>query len=98
VVAKLVAQGLVERVRSVKDARQLELSLTPEGRRLLRNAPNLAQDRLIGALKSMGGTQVAALARLLAEFVHAAGLSDQVPAMLFEEEGHLTRKPAARGR
>jgi MarR family transcriptional regulator, lower aerobic nicotinate degradation pathway regulator len=91
VVARLVERGLVQRSRSKKDARQLELSLTTKARQLLRRAPDLAQDQLIEAMQQMRAADVKDMARLLSMFVAKAGLSDEPAGMLFEEESKRGR-------
>src|SRR5262249_49808431 len=53
VVRRLVERGLVTRVRSVADARQLELSLAPDGRAMLKKAPAAATARLIEGLQKL---------------------------------------------
>src|SRR6476620_4898503 len=53
VVSKLVERGLVRRDSSAADARRLVLSLTAEGRALLRRAPGAAQERLIEAIERL---------------------------------------------
>src|ERR1700753_4266298 len=50
VVQRLVERGLVSRLRSGNDGRQIELGLTAPARKLVNKAPGAAQDRLIGAL------------------------------------------------
>jgi DNA-binding MarR family transcriptional regulator len=87
VVTKLVARGLVERVRSNRDARRLELSLTPAARRLLRRAPHAAQEKLIEGLGKMSKPHVKQLAHLLSAFTEAAGLLEEPVEMLFDDEG-----------
>src|SRR5689334_18040207 len=46
VVTRLVEQRLVERVRSERDARMVQLTLTPTGQRLANRAPDPPHDRL----------------------------------------------------
>lgn len=98
VVSRLVARGLVERLHSPADARRLELSLTSAGGKLLGKAPDAAQDRLLHAIEKMNRNDVKRLAKLLAEFVQMAGLHEQPPAMLFEEDpAKHSRKKTRKG-
>src|SRR5208337_3479810 len=47
VAQKLVDRKLIARSKSSGDGRRLDLSITPEGRKVLRSSPASAQDRLI---------------------------------------------------
>src|SRR5581483_3712391 len=53
VVSRLVERGLVARSSSAADARRLTLKLTPEGRALLKRAPDASQERLVAAIDSL---------------------------------------------
>lgn len=85
VVKRLVRSKLVTRKASPEDARQLELSLTPRGRALLKRAPNAAQDRLILAVEALPRGERQALGRVLAHLSEAMGAADTAPQMFFEE-------------
>lgn len=86
VVKRLVRSKLVARKASPEDARQLELSLTPKGRALLKRAPNAAQDRLILAVEALPRGERQALGRVLAHLSEAMGAADTAPQMFFEEQ------------
>src|SRR5258705_3503309 len=66
VVTRLVQQRLVRRVRSQRDARMLQLTLTPAGERLAESSPDPPHDRLIQADQSLPPPQQRALAFALA--------------------------------
>jgi len=85
VVTRLVEQRLVRRVRSERDARMLQLTLTPAGERLARRAPDPPQDRLIEALESLPARQQKALAEALASVAKAVGAAKK-PIMFYEEK------------
>lgn len=87
VVQKLVTAGLVTRVRSPRDARSVELSLTVTGRQALQSAPAAPQDYLLAALHRMPPRDRKQLARLMGRLVKEAGMVDVPPRMLFDEEG-----------
>src|SRR5262245_7162365 len=53
VVTRLVERGLVARRPSKSDARRLEISLTPKGKKLIARAPDAAQEVLIGAIETL---------------------------------------------
>jgi DNA-binding MarR family transcriptional regulator len=86
VVQKLVTAGLVMRVRSPRDARSVELSLTEAGQGALRHAPAAPQDYLIAGLKRMPPRDRRQLCRLLGRLVKETGMVDVVPRMLFADE------------
>jgi DNA-binding MarR family transcriptional regulator len=87
VVRRLVTRGLVARGQSDRDGRRVELSLTPRGRALARRAPAAAQERLITALDALPDAHRRRLAALLERVVDASGMSQDLPTMLFEDEG-----------
>jgi len=86
VVQRLVDKGLVQRTRSAADGRRLELSLTEAGRKVLRQAPNAAQEQIVQALHRMGDRSRGELAVLLTKLVQTIGLEDQHAGLFFEEE------------
>jgi len=60
------------------------LALTPSGRSLLRSSPEVAQIRLIGALRNLSGSECRVLARHLGRIVREMGVTD-APALFFED-------------
>ena len=85
VVSRLQRSGLLERARSKADGRRREVTLTPEGRSLLRTRVELGQTRLLAGVEGLAPRERAQLAELLAKVVRQAGFSD-VPARMFFEE------------
>jgi DNA-binding MarR family transcriptional regulator len=98
VVQRLVDRKLVERIRARSDARRLELTLTARGRGVLRRAPEVAQERLVSALRQFAGFERATLARLLDRLATKMGAGGLPPAMLFEEERGRRKGAKSRGR
>jgi DNA-binding MarR family transcriptional regulator len=86
VVQKLEQRGLIERMRSARDARRVELSLSPAARKLLRKAPQAAQDRIIDAVNAMPSSDRRRLAQLLGALAAKVGDEAGAPAMFFEDE------------
>jgi DNA-binding MarR family transcriptional regulator len=84
VVTRLVEQRLVCRVRSGRDARVLQLTLTPAGERLAGRAPDPPHDRLIEAIESLPARQQKALAEALAGVAKAVGVARK-PIMFNED-------------
>ena len=85
VVRRLVERGLAASAPSKRDARRLELTLRPAGRKFLRKDPALAQERLLTAIEALPADQRGRLAALLSRVAAKAGLADQAPSLFFEE-------------
>jgi DNA-binding MarR family transcriptional regulator len=92
VVDKLVHRGLVNRARSEKDARSVELSLAPAGKRLLRTAPAAAQERMIQALAEFQPRRRRLLADLLQEMIRKTGIETRKPTLFFEDKHHKGKR------
>jgi DNA-binding MarR family transcriptional regulator len=97
VVSRLVDAGHVARRTSEADGRRTELTLTDTGRAMIERAPDLAQTRLVAALRAMPPAQLRAAASVLervARAIHPAS----GPAEMFFEPPAGRRRGAARGR
>jgi DNA-binding MarR family transcriptional regulator len=92
VVRRLTERKLVSRKASAEDARRIELSLTPAGRRLLARCPEPTQVRLVGALRRLAGSELAGLTEGLAALVREMGMEDTAARMLFDEETPSSRR------
>ena len=92
VVTRLVEQRLVRRVRSERDARMLQLTLTPAGERLASRAPDPPHDRLIEAIESLPARQQKALAEALAGVAKAVGATKK-PIMFNEDRFRERQRP-----
>ncbi|HSP17407.1 MAG TPA: MarR family transcriptional regulator [Thermoanaerobaculia bacterium] len=90
VVGRLVRKGLVQSVRSTKDNRRAELSLTKKGEMLQRKAPaTVAQEKLLQALEELNERDAAVLERLLIGIVDVMGEADTPASMLFDTQPGL---------
>jgi DNA-binding MarR family transcriptional regulator len=87
VVSRLARKGFVSRRPSKKDRRRLEISLTPAGKKLLKNTPSSVQDALVKALQKLPKKRLAILAQSLSEATRNAGLAKGAAPMLFEDLG-----------
>lgn len=85
VVGRLAQKGLLSRRRSARDGRALEIRLSPEGQRRLRNEPDSLQSRLIKGIATLKPAQRKALATGLRQWLDAAGLAQATP-MFFEKD------------
>jgi len=86
VVQRLVTAGLVQRQRSARDGRSVELSLSDAGRALVDKAPQAIQDHILEGLSRMPGRDRAELARLINNLLQETGIAQGPAKMLFEEE------------
>jgi DNA-binding MarR family transcriptional regulator len=91
VVQKLTARRLVNRSTSAADARRAFVSLTPKGRRLLRSAPQPAQNRLIAALAAFPKNRRAQLGGILLELIKRTGINGERATLFFEDHPHRGR-------
>lgn len=86
VVKKLEEKGLVRRAVAPEDSRRSIVALTTKGQKVLGKAPQMVQERMIGALQEMSPQKTLELSALLHEFISKAGLSKAgEPAPMFEE-------------
>jgi DNA-binding MarR family transcriptional regulator len=93
VVARLVRDRLVKRVKAADDARRLEISLTDAGRSFLGRAGQTAQEKLARSVEQMDRADRAALSRLLESVETGAGYQVEAEAPLFfEKESHARQK------
>ena len=86
VVRRLVERGYVTRTSSSADKRRIEIGLTPEGRKLLEDAPSTIQTQLVTALRQMGRDDQTTLADLLERWLTTAKIDLAAPPMLGESE------------
>jgi DNA-binding MarR family transcriptional regulator len=86
VVSRLVDADLVNRTKSVADARRLELTVTSAGRRALKSTFVTPQERLIDSLNSLSPARLAKLRSILREVVLLSGMHDGTPPMFFERQ------------
>jgi DNA-binding MarR family transcriptional regulator len=84
VVARLASKALIVRQRSAIDRRRMEVSLTQDGRSLLRRADETVQEKLLIGFSRLSHSGQALTASNLRAWVQAAGLADVEPSMFFE--------------
>ena len=103
VVGRLAERRLVTRRVAADDARRTEIALTANGHALLRKAPEVMQERLIGALARLGPDQLHSLAQQLTALVRELEMDRGEAGMFFDDEsaianGRAARRPALRPR
>lgn len=84
VVSRLVEAKLVKRSPSRADARRLDLSVTPAGRRLLKSHVVTPQERIIAALTRLTPQRLFNLRLLLEEVTAQSGFASGPVPMFFE--------------
>jgi DNA-binding MarR family transcriptional regulator len=92
VAARLVDKGFLSRERSAKDARRLELSITPAGRAALRRSPLAAQEKLIEGISRMKERDRAQLASLLDQVTDLSGIGREPARMFFDNDSPASNK------
>jgi DNA-binding MarR family transcriptional regulator len=86
VVRRLANRGLVARHADTADKRRVKIEVTPEGEKLLVDAPVTIQTRLVTALDTMTAAERKQLAQLLTKWLDAAKINYASPPMMGEEE------------
>jgi DNA-binding MarR family transcriptional regulator len=87
VVAKLLKRKLVERRTDANDGRVVNVALTKAGQKILKDRPPLIQDQLVRGIEMLTKAERDALMAGLKALVRKSGLSVDMPALFFEEEG-----------
>ncbi len=96
VVSRLVKQGLVNRKTSTIDARRIEMSLTPAGRKFLTRSFGTIQERMIRAMQRMTPHHRRNLAESLGILVTESGLASEAPSLFFEDNHGIAAQPHAK--
>jgi DNA-binding MarR family transcriptional regulator len=94
VVARLVKRGLIRRARADEDGRRVTLALSPDGRRLVARAPDVAQNRLLRGIDRLAPASRRALAGALATLADHVDGGRCTPQMFFdsiEQKGRRAR-------
>jgi DNA-binding MarR family transcriptional regulator len=86
VVQRLERRGLVTRKRAGGDGRRVEVSLTRQGRQVLRRVPDLSQGRLITGVERLPAGERRALARALRALLRSLGVGVGGHTLMFFEE------------
>jgi DNA-binding MarR family transcriptional regulator len=84
VVGRIVEAGYATRRTSPADRRRTELTLTAAGRQVLRRSPELAQTRLMVALRDLPASQLRVTAWVLERVARAVGPTNRPAPMFFE--------------
>lgn len=86
VVSRLVDAKLVRRLRSPDDARRVELTVTPAGRRVLKSNIVMPQHRLFAALERFPKAKLAELRSSLEQVVSLSKMDSKISPMFLESQ------------
>ncbi len=89
IIDRLEARGLVERARSTKDRRVVDLALTSLGREKVSQSPNVAQELLISGLEALPKSQIINIYDGLEQFVRILGVQEIPPQLILSPEVNL---------
>jgi len=95
---RLEAKGLVQRVRSEQDRRVVHVSITEQGRGVVRKSPEVAQGILVNGLEQLPEKNVKVISDGMKQIVTMLGIQEAPPQQIHSSEVNLPgkrRKPAA---
>ncbi|MDD2366204.1 MAG: MarR family winged helix-turn-helix transcriptional regulator [Desulfuromonadaceae bacterium] len=84
IVDRLDEKGLVSRIRSIKDRRQVQICLTEAGNHLAVTAPSPLQEKLSGGLKSLPPSELVSITAALDKLVNLMEAEDISAAPILE--------------
>jgi len=94
---RLEIKGLVQRIRSDKDRRVVHVSITDQGRELVRISPEVAKGLLVQGLEPLTDKKVKAISDGLELIVNLLGVQEVPPKLIHSSNVNLPgkrRKPA----
>lgn len=83
---RLEKKGLVARVRSQKDRRGVEVTLTESGREVVARAPQVAQGLLVSGLERLSTRKLKTIDSGLAQMVKILGAQEMPPRLFLSPE------------
>jgi DNA-binding MarR family transcriptional regulator len=98
IIDRLESKGLVRRMRSKDDRRNVEIELTESGRRLVAGSPEVAQGLLVRGLKSLSVNELENLADGLEKLVKILHAQELPPQLMLSPEINLPDEKLNRNR
>lgn len=89
---RLELKGLVQRIRSDKDRRVVHVTITDQGRELVRNSPEVAQGLLVKGLEPLSEKRVAVISDGLEHIVTILGIQEEPPKLILSSDVNLPGK------
>jgi DNA-binding MarR family transcriptional regulator len=89
---RLEAKGLLQRTRSKKDRRVVEIELTVYGKNLIENTSEVAQGLLVKGLESATSSELKTIANGIHLVVNMLGAKETPPQLMFSSEINMPSK------
>jgi len=89
---RLEAKGLVERTRSKKDRRVVEVALTELGSQIVGQSPEVVQGILVKGLEALSHKKLAGISDGLGQLVNMLGAQEAPAQLILSPEVNLPRK------
>lgn len=86
---RLEAQGLVQRTRSTKDRRVVDVELTAKGNKLVEIAPDVAQGLLVKGLEEMTDENLKVVREGMSSFAEILGVKGAAPRLILSNEMNI---------
>jgi DNA-binding MarR family transcriptional regulator len=89
---RLEVKGLVQRTRSDKDRRVVHVTITDQGRELVRNSPEVAKGLLVKGLEPLTEKKVKVISDGLEQIVNILGVQEDPPKLIHSSDVNLPGK------
>lgn len=89
---RLEAKSLVQRSRSDKDRRVVHITITEQGRELVRNSPEVAKGLLVKGLEPLPEKKVRVISDGLEQIVNILGVQEEPPKLIHSADVNLPGK------
>lgn len=89
---RLEAKGLVLRTRSDTDRRVVHVDISDQGRELVRNSPEVAQEQLVKGLEPLEEKKIRVVSDGMEQIVSILGVREEPPKLIRSTEVNLPRK------
>lgn len=92
---RLESRKLVKRVRSKDDKRVVKVTLTDDGKKLVKKSPEVAQGLLVKGLEVLSVERLKEIYSALEELVHILGAQELPPQLLLSPRVKISRRKRA---
>ncbi|NVN98026.1 MAG: MarR family transcriptional regulator [Geobacteraceae bacterium] len=89
IIDRLELQGLVQRIRSTKDRRVVDVELTAKGNKLVEIAPDVAQSLLVRGLEEMTDECLTSVQEGMSSFAEILGVKGAAPRLILSNEVNI---------
>jgi DNA-binding MarR family transcriptional regulator len=86
---RLESRNLVKRVRSKDDRRVVKVTLTDDGKKLVKKSPQVAQGLLVKGLEVLSAERLQEIYSALEELVHILGAQELPPRLILSPPSNL---------